>query len=236
MRKMLKYALMLSAVVSLQQAQAQKENRKTIEGSGNIITREISVQSFDQLQASGIFNLQLSQGDKEQVKIEADDNFQDLFIVKNDGSKLIIDMKDDVNIHQKKNTMKIYVTFKKLKSMDLSMVGRTISDEKLSFDELKLKNQSVGSVDLNMSVQKLHMDNSSVGSVKLTGSADNAVIKSNSVGSIQAGEFVVQKMDIDNSGVGSAEVNATKELKVSDSFLGKVRNKGAAQVKRPRVI
>ena len=46
----------------------------------------------------------------------------------------------------------------------------------------------------------------------------------------------VVEMDIDNSGVGSAEVNATKELKVSDSFLGKVRNKGAAQVKRPRVI
>ena len=61
---------------------------------------------------------------------------------------------------------------------------------------------------------------------------DNAVIKSNSVGSIKAADFVVQTMDIDNDGVGSAEVNAAKELKVKESFLGKVRNAGSATAKR----
>jgi hypothetical protein len=39
-------------------------------------------------------------------------------------------------------------------------------------------------------------------------------------------------MDIDNNGVGSATVNAEKELKVKDSFLGKVRNKGNATVRK----
>ena len=48
------------------------------------------------------------------------------------------------------------------------------------------------------------------------------MIKNKSVGSIKAADFVVQKMDIDNEGIGSAEVNAEKELKVKDSFLGKV--------------
>jgi hypothetical protein len=80
--------------------------------------------------------------------------------------------------------------------------------------------------------QSLKMDTESVGNVKLTGKAENAVIKSSSVGSIQAGEFVVQKMDINNSGVGSAVVNAAKELIVVDSFLGKVKNKGGAAVKK----
>jgi hypothetical protein len=32
--------------------------------------------------------------------------------------------------------------------------------------------------------------------------------------------------------VGGAEVNAEKEIKVKDSFLGKVKNKGAATIKR----
>ncbi len=212
-------------------AQAQKEEKKRIEGSGNLVTREVTVQSFDELDASGLFNLRLSQGDKEQVKIEAEDNLQELFIVKNEGSKLSISMKKNVNINTKKK-MNVYVTFKKLKLLDLSMVGGTYSDEPLSFADLRLKNQSVGSVDLDLSAQSLKMDNESVGSVKLTGKAENAVIKSSSVGSIQAGEFVVQKMDINNSGVGSAVVNATKELIVSDSFLGKVKNKGGAAVKK----
>ena len=66
----------------------------------------------------------------------------------------------------------------------------------------------------------------------MTGKADKAIIKHNGVGSFKASNFVVQTMDIEASGVGSAEVNAEKELKVKDSFLGKVSNKGSATVKR----
>ncbi len=43
-------------------------------------------------------------------------------------------------------------------------------------------------------------------------------------------------MEIDNNGVGSATVNAEKELKVLDSFLGKVNNKGNAPVKRKNKV
>ena len=227
--------LMLAIVAMGFSTMAQKndkyDDKDKIEGSGNVITKDIAVKSFDELNANGIFNLQLSQGDKETVKIEADDNLMDLFIVENEGSTLKISMKKNSNFNSKKR-LKVYVTFKTLKSMELSMVGGTSSDEKLKFADLKLKNQSVGSVNLNMTLQTLNLENESVGSVKLEGSADNAVVKNNSVGSINAGNFVVQKMEIDNTGVGSATVNAEKELKYSDSFLGKVSNKGNATVKK----
>jgi hypothetical protein len=220
-------------------AMAQKndkyDDKDRIEGSGNVITKDISVKSFDELDASGVFNLQLSQGDKETLRIEADDNLMDLFIVENEGSTLKIKMKKNSNFNSKKQ-LKVYITFKTLKSMNLGMVGGTSSDDKLKFTDLKLKNQSVGSVSLNMTLQTLNMENQSVGSVKLEGSAENAIVKNNSVGSINAGNFVVQKMDIENNGVGSATVNAEKELKYSDSFLGKVSNRGNATVKKKNKV
>ena len=231
--------LMLAITAFSFSLQAQKndkyDDKDRIEGSGNVITKDITVKSFDQLNASGVFNLLLSQGDKESLKIEADDNLMDLFIVENEGSSLTIKMKKNSNFNSKKQ-LKVYVTFKTLKSMDLGMVGGTSSDDKLKFADLKLKNQSVGSVSLNMTLQTLNMENQSVGSVKLEGSAENAVVKNNSVGSINAGNFVVQKMDIENNGVGSATVNAEKELKYSDSFLGKVSNRGNATVKRKNKV
>jgi hypothetical protein len=211
------------------------DDKDRIEGSGNVITKDITVKSFDELNASGVFNLLLSQGDKESLKIEADDNLLDLFIIENEGSTLTIKMKKNSNFNSKKQ-LKVYVTFKTLKSMDLGMVGGTSSDEKLKFADLKLKNQSVGSVSLNMTLQTLNMENQSVGSVKLEGSAESAIVKNNSVGSINAGNFVVQKMDIENNGVGSATVNAEKELKYSDSFLGKVSNRGNATVKKKNKV
>src|SRR5689334_13784309 len=93
------------------------DDKDRIEGSGNIITRDIPVQSFDALAASGVFNVILTQGSKEAVKIEADDNLQDLFEVKNEGSQLSIKMKKNSNFKSKK-TLKVYVTFKSLKKMD----------------------------------------------------------------------------------------------------------------------
>lgn len=228
-------AVLVTGFSTIAQKNEKWDDKDRIEGSGNIITKDITVKSFDELNASGVFNLQLSQGDKETLKIEADDNLMDLFIVENEGSTLKISMKKNSNFNSKKS-LKVYITFKSLKSMNLGMVGATSSDEKLKFADLKLKNQSVGSVTLNMTLQTLNMENQSVGSVKLEGSADNAVVKNSSVGSINAGSFVVQKMDIENTGIGSATVNAEKELKYSDSFLGKVSNKGNATVKRKNKV
>ena len=223
-KAVLPVALLLSGI-----CQAQK--REAIEGSGNVITREIGVQPFDALTAGGVFNVILHQGDKEQVKIEAEDNLQTLFEVTNEGSTLTIRMKKDVDLkHAKK--MNVYVTFRNLKSLNLSSVGNITATGSLRFDNLELQNSSVGNVDLDLAVQKLSVKNSSVGSLKLTGKADNAIIKSNSVGAIHASGLIVQVMDIQNDGVGGAEVNAVKELKVRDSFLGKVRNTGSAQAKK----
>lgn len=236
MKRMLFFLLAIAMIPAFSVKAQENEKAKTkVEGSGNVVTKDISVQPFEQLDVSGVFSLHLSQGSKEEVKIEADDNLQDLFEVKNDGSKLVISMKKDVNFNSKKK-MKVYITFKKLKSMDLKTVGDVTSGESLSFDDLKLGNKSVGSVNLKLTAQSLNIDNKSVGDVTLSGKADNAVIRSKSVGSLNAGAFVVQTMDIDNNGVGSAEVNAAKELKVKDSFLGKVTNKGAATIKRTNKV
>jgi hypothetical protein len=101
---------------------------------------------------------------------------------------------------------------------------------------LKIDNKSVGNVDLKLTAKKLDVNNKSVGNIKLQVKGDNVIIKNNSVGNVEAADFVVQVMDIDNSGVGNAEVNAEKELKVKDSFLGKVVNKGAATAKRMKKV
>lgn len=232
MKKLVLPAL-LALVISGSTLQAQDHGKEKarIEGSGNVITKDVSVKSFDELKVSGAFSVLLSQGNSEGVKIEAEDNLQELFEVKNEGSKLLISMKKDVNIHSKKK-MKVYISFKKLKTMELKTVGNVSSEQTLSFDKLELDNKSVGNVDLKLSAKYLDIDNKSVGNIKLQGKADNVVIKNNSVGSIEAAGFLVQKMDIDNSGVGSAEVNAEKELKVKDNMLGKVVNKGAATARR----
>lgn len=231
MRKMLLLLMLASFVFTVKAQDHNDHDKPRIEGSGNLITRGVNVQSFDELYVSGIFSVALAQGDKEDVKIEAEDNLQSLFIIKNEGSRLSITMNKDTAFNTKKK-MKVYITFKKLKSMDLKTIGNVSSDQTLKFDDLKLGNKSVGSIDLQLTARSIEIENKSVGDVKLKGSADNVIIKNNSVGSIQASGLMVQTMDIDNKGVGSAEVNAAKEVKIRDSGMSRVTNRGTGAVRR----
>jgi hypothetical protein len=214
-------------------AQDKNKTKETIEGNGKLTTREVNVSPFDALKASGVYELRLSQGNKESVKIEADENLQEYFNVRNDGSKLVIDMeKLNSKNFKSKNKMKVYITFKNLKELELKTVGNVASDEQLSFDDLDLNTKNVGNVDLNLTAKKLNLDSKSVGNVKLSGKATEAVVKNKGVGSFEAGNFVVQSMNIENDGIGSAEVNAEKDLKVKDSMMGKVKNKGGATIRK----
>ena len=219
--------------IALNQASIAQEKNETIEGNGKLVTKEVPVSAFDVLKAKGVYELKLSQGAKESVKIEADENLQNLFQVRNEGNELVIDMKDLNHKNLKiKNKMRVYVTFKNLKELDLSTVGNVASEEQLAFDDLNMENKSVGNVDLKLTANKIDLKNKSVGNVKLSGKAEDAVFKNSGVGSLEAGSFVVQTMNIENTGIGSAEVNAEKNLKVKDSFMGKVKNKGNAPVRK----
>lgn len=236
MKHAIAFSLSLVLVASLQ-AHSQKKEHETVEGNGHVVTKEIPVQPFTALDASGVYELKLTQGATETVKIEADENLQPFFQVHNDGSKLVIEMKDVKNKNLNiKTKLRVYVTFKNLKSLDLKTVGNVSSSNDLAFDNLDLTNGSVGNVDLDLKVNTLHLENTSVGNVKLSGQAENAVMKNSGVGSLKAGDFVVQTLDIANTGVGSAEVNAEKGLKVQDSFLGKVRNRGAASAHKKNKV
>jgi hypothetical protein len=218
-------------------AQEKNKTKETIEGNGKLTTREVNVSPFDALKASGVYELRLSQGNKESVKIEADENLQEYFNVRNDGSKLVIDMeKLNSKNFKSKNKMKVYITFKNLKELELKTVGNVASDEQLSFDDLDLNTKNVGNVDLNLTAKKLNLDSKSVGNVKLSGKATEAVVKNKGVGSFEAGNFVVQSMNIENDGIGSAEVNAEKDLKVKDSMMGKVKNKGGATIRKMKKV
>ncbi len=224
---------LIVALVFVLTTQAQDKKNNQVEGNGKMVTKEVTVTSFDGLKASGIFELVLLQGDKESVKIVADENLQDLFDVHLDGSRLILDMKRTAHIRlNSKNQMKVYVTFKKLKDIELNTVGHVVCDQSLTFDELVVKNKNIGNVDLHITANKLDLFNTSIGNLKLSGMAKDAQVKNSGVGAIRAGNFIVQAMNIENTGVGNVEVNAIKNLKVKDSFLGKVTNKGMAPVRK----
>jgi hypothetical protein len=231
MRKIIFAMTILLGASSLTMAQDNKSER--IEGNGKLVTKEVNVSPFDNLKASGVFELILTQGGRESVKVQADENLQQYIIVRNEGRNLVIEMKDMKGKNfTSKDKMKVYVSFQKVKGLKLKTVGGVSTEGQLVFDDLEIDNKSIGHVDLKLTADKVDVNNKSVGNITLVGKAREAVVRNSSVGKLNAGDFVVQTMDIENNGVGAAEVNAQKDLKVKDNFLGKVSNRGSATMRK----
>jgi len=200
-----------------------------LKGSGTIVEKNYPVQSFDQLKIEGIFNVHLTQGNSESVRLTIDDNLVPYIDVKNEGNRLVIKWEKDKNksINNVKSDM--YITFKNLDEINLQHVGKFISSNTLSAKELDIKVNSVGETTLDMNCDKLKINHNGVGSVNLKGKATTATLDCSGVGGLKAFDLIVENLKLQSSGVGSAEVTARKEISITASGVGSVRYRGDAK-------
>ena len=192
-------------------------------------TRNVS--SFSELEIGGVFNVYLSQGNKEEVKIEAPAEYMDRIITKNDGNRLVLKLDKKWSTKNMKK-ISIYVTFKNLEALENGGVGNLKSDGTLTFDNLYFKNSAVGNTDLSLEAKSIDAKFSSVGNITLSGNVNDMTIKNTSVGSLKASNLKVGKLDIENRAVGSTEIYAEQELSIDNESVGSLRYKGNATIKK----
>src|SRR3954465_9052051 len=72
-------------------------------GSGKVITQKRTVSPFHKISIKGVFPVVISQdGGPEWVKVETDENLQDLITIENNGEDLIVGSDDNVSIRRSK--------------------------------------------------------------------------------------------------------------------------------------
>ncbi|MFB6317477.1 head GIN domain-containing protein [Saccharicrinis sp. FJH54] len=227
----MKNIILLSAVVltlTLVAFDAPKDDIN-IRGNGNVLTTSRAVSPFSELEIDGVFNIYLLQGDQEMVKVETDENLQDVVIVKNKDNTLKIKTKDDFNIkHSTKSN--IYITLKSITRLEVNSVGKTECRDELKLDRLSLEINSVGKTYLKLDCNQLNAEVNAVGSLVMEGRAKSANIEHTGVGSMNAYDFNVAYLSLEHSGIGSVEAYASKELSISSDGIGSVKYKGPAEV------
>ena len=200
-------------------------------GNGHVVTQNRTVQPFTGIELDGAFSVEVSQdGGDESVKVETDDNLQQLITVKNDGNTLVLAMtkKSAINWSTK---MKVYVNVKSVDHLTSSMVGKLSSSETLKADSLYLNIKSVGATNLQLDTKFLHADLSAVGNTTLAGTTQEARINNASVGALHAYDLKAQTMMIHNTALGLTEIYADSAFYIRSDAVGKLNYKGPGAVK-----
>lgn len=202
-----------------------------ITGDGNVVKEIRSISAFDKIEAGGVINVVLIQGNGESLIVEADKNLIPLVQTKVEGSTLYISTKEKTEIEES-TKMNVYITFGNLKEIVLSGVGNVNTENPVKSENLSVKNNSVGNMDLKLECGNIKIENNSVGNTTLSGNADKAEISLNSVGNLEAFDLRVQVLIIDNNSVGNAEVNSEKEIYITQNGMGNISYRGNAVVKK----
>jgi len=218
--------LLLTFLTSTSGTYAQKKWK----GDGNVVKEERAVKAFDYLNLSGVFNVELIQGEKEKVVVETDQNLQELVEIVNENGKLIIQSKKGVS-KTKSTKMNVYVTITDVNYLEIGGVGNISCSNRLSLDNLNLEISGVGNTSLDLDCETLDAELSSVGNIELMGEAETATIENSGVGNLNAFDLEIQNLDLENSGIGNAKVYAEQELSVENSGMGNLFYKGNATIK-----
>jgi len=195
-----------------------------VRGSGNVDTEEREVAGFNEVYLSGVGNLIITQGEKESLIIEADDNIIPLISTDVFGNKLNIGISSGYSFIP---TVKIkyYLTVIDLESVSISGAGDVNCDD-LSTEKLEFDISGAGDIDFNIDAESIEITSSGAGDINFAGKVDSQDVDISGVGKYNARELESRQCRISVSGAGTATVNVSEELDIIISGVGNVNYVG----------
>ncbi|MDR2009618.1 MAG: DUF2807 domain-containing protein [Bacteroidales bacterium] len=203
---------------------------KTVKGSGNVVNKLRKVENFDKLDIGGTFNIYLLQGNKESIRVEADDNLHEYILTKVESGVLIIRIKENINFRNPTKA-NIYVTVKDISEIKIGGVSNLTSKGIVETNSLKMSVKGVSDVNLNINCNYLDIKASGVGDCIFKGKADMLVINSSGTRDINAKKLEALRAAISKSGVGDVSVNVSGDLEIKSSGTGDIIYYGSPVIK-----
>jgi hypothetical protein len=199
-----------------------------IKGNGNVTKQERQLDSFSGLDVGGAFKVFLTQGDKEFVIVEADENLLDVISTEVRGNTLVIKTTEDIRDSEALN---IYLTFKDLDNMEISGACHLSAENKMKFENLDLDCSGASDVELKLAATKLTMDFSGASQIELYGSAETVDLDLSGASSFDGYDLEADIYFVDVSGASHAKIFVNKELSAEVSGAAGLKYKGDPVIK-----
>ncbi|NVK84054.1 MAG: DUF2807 domain-containing protein [Cytophagia bacterium] len=191
-------------------------------------TRDVGDFDFIAMNISG--KVYISQGNKNEVIVEADDRDMDKIRTEVRGGRLSISTRDNGRWFKWgdgiEGRVNIYITLKELRGVSVSGSGDVISQNTIKTDDFEASISGSGDIEVELDARAIESRITGSGNIELKGSAQRARLGISGSGKYFAEELKVDDYNVTISGSGRAAINTNGELDVRISGSGSVYYSG----------
>jgi hypothetical protein len=188
---------------------------RRVKGNGNITTNNRSEGSFDAVKASGSFDVFFSQGETNEIRIEADENLMKYIQTTIEDGVLRIRTKSGMNIRPSQD-IKVYVKSPRYRSVSLSGSGNMVAETKIvSTEKIKLSISGSGDIKLQeVDAPQIDVNISGSGKAEGFGNTRDLDIDVAGSGDVMMKDLKAENAKISIAGSGNVWIYASMKLDV----------------------
>lgn len=199
--------------------------------SEETISENREIEGTKKLKISGIFNLYLAQGDSPSLRIEGDEELVQKLKVNQNGEWLELDFeKVNEKFFKKNSKVNVYLTLSELEEFVFDGVGNIKTETPLNIDEVTIKGDGVGNLNLELQANTINAVFSMLGNINLKGSVNTIGLSNDGMGNVDASELIAQNMTLKTSGIGRVAVHCKGDLSITVDGIGAVSYTGNPNV------
>ena len=207
---------LIAVLIAVAACQASPINVLT--GSGTVRSESRPVSAFDEVELAGIGALTITQGQRESLTVEAEDNLLPTIRSEVRGRRLVIELDGGRTVHLRPTKpIKYTVTVRDLTAVKLSGAG-TVTIPSLTTATLDLRMSGAGDVALDgLTAGELTLSLSGLGDATVSGTVTRQEVTMSGAGSYRADRLTSREARVTAGGAGDATVRVSDALRVKVS-------------------
>lgn len=222
MQKLSTLVLLLAFSVSY----GQWFGKETIKDSGNIISKERTVSSYNQVVNSTFLDVVLTDEKMGKVRVEASDNLEPYILTKVENNTLKVELEPKKSFNVKHKAVVYIPVNQDLKRITMTGSGDIMQKHTLNVDKLECSVTGSGDVEINLNANELHLKVTGSGDIEAQGSTKMLNVQVTGSGDVKASKLKALNVLAIVSGSGDIEVYAQNEIKAQVTGSGEISVKG----------
>lgn len=203
---------------------------KYVRGDGNVVTRERSVSDFSGVDVSGAIDVVVTQDSAYSVRVETDNNLQDLVEIYNSNGVLQIHSRNNFNLDPSRKTI-VHVAAPAIRGFYVSGASSIRSTNKMNATgPVEIDITGASDINLDINSPEVRVDMSGASKAIMKGETRDLSIEGSGASHVKAYDLLSENADIRISGASSAEIYASVKLEADASGASHIKYRGKAAV------